>query len=94
MANIVRMKVRYITKLIDRYWKLCMGMIVLIQLLLCVFVLAKLGVMHVVDTPSYLEPTYSFLESGQMLSQGDPILFRTPGYIFFSGSGSGYYFWQ
>lgn len=80
--DIFRKKIKRITEKIDLHWRLCLGVIIIAQILFFVLSIVTYGV-YDPDTNSFLEPAYSFLETGRMLDQGEPILFRTPGYIFF-----------
>lgn len=77
---------KYINKInvfFDRYWKISLSILIIIQITINIWLLCRYGIDMGGDTGSYINPAKSFLNQGIMLNgngNGIPILFRTPGY--------------
>lgn len=68
----------------DKKYRIVMLVLVLIQAFLLFWCLAANGVAYANDTPTYEVPARSLLSDGILLdTHGNPILSRTPGYIWF-----------
>ena len=71
-------------KVFEKHWKIYLVLLLAIQAFLLALNYASIGIDTGGDTASYVEPALEFLKTGRMqYGNGEPILFRTPGYPFF-----------
>lgn len=80
-------KIKELIKKIDEFLeknsKIITISLITIQFIILVGLLIYAGPYHEGDTPSYIKPAMSFIETGRMLDGDAPTLYRTPGYLLY-----------